>query len=31
VDEVLGRALAKSPRERFHSAGELAAALESVL
>ena len=31
VDEVLGRALAKSPRERFYSAGELATALESVL
>jgi len=31
VDEVLGRALAKSPRDRFYSAGELAAALESVL
>ena len=31
VDEVLSRALAKSPRERFHSAGELAAALENVL
>jgi serine/threonine protein kinase len=31
VDDVLNRALAKSPRERFHSAGELAAALESVL
>ena len=31
VDEVLSRALAKSPRERFHSAGELAAALAGVL
>ena len=31
VEEVLGRALAKSPRERFHSAGELAAALERAL
>jgi serine/threonine-protein kinase len=31
VDDVLSRALAKSPRERFRSAGELAAALESVL
>ena len=31
VDEVLARALAKSPRERFHSAGELATALESEL
>jgi serine/threonine-protein kinase len=31
VDEVLTRALAKSPRERFPSAGELAAALGSVL
>jgi len=31
VDAVLSRALAKSPRERFRSAGELAVALESVL
>ena len=31
IDDVLNRALAKSPRERFHSAGELVAALESVL
>jgi serine/threonine-protein kinase len=31
VDDVLAKALAKSPRERFHSAGELAVALESVL
>ena len=31
VDEVLARALAKSPRERFRSAGELAVALKSVL
>ena len=31
VDQVLARALAKSPRERFYSAGELAAALKSVL
>jgi len=31
VDEVLDRALAKSPRERFRTAGELAAALADVL
>ena len=31
VDAVLGRALAKSPRERFRSAGELAAALGAAL
>ena len=31
VDEVLARVLAKSPRERFHSAGELAEALAGVL
>jgi serine/threonine protein kinase len=31
VDAVLSRALAKSPRERFPSASELAAALEAAL
>ena len=31
VEQVLARALAKSPRERFYSAGELATALKSVL
>ena len=31
VDDVLSRALAKSPRERFQSAGELAATLEGIL
>jgi eukaryotic-like serine/threonine-protein kinase len=31
VDAVLSRALAKSPRERFRSAGELAAALGTAL
>jgi serine/threonine protein kinase len=31
VDAVLDRALTKSPRERFHSAGELAEALAGVL
>ncbi len=31
VDEVLGRALAKSPADRFKSAGEFAAALATVL
>jgi hypothetical protein len=31
VDEVLGRVLAKSPRERYRSAGELADALAGVL
>jgi serine/threonine-protein kinase len=31
VDTVLSRALAKSPRERFRSAGELAAALGAAL
>jgi serine/threonine-protein kinase len=31
VDEVLDRVLAKSPRGRFHSAGELAEALAGVL
>ncbi len=31
VDEILRRALAKSPGERYKSAGELAAALEAIL
>ena len=31
VDDVLGRALAKSPRDRFKSAGEMASALEAAL
>jgi serine/threonine protein kinase len=31
VDEVLNRVLAKSPRDRFRSGGEFAAALEAVL